>query len=93
MQNDTLLQNHYYYVFLSYFIIPHLKIYPVFKPNEYFWKHHYDENSGLSKWETYAKVVREEIMAKSFNFHLSDISVEQKFEFKDIIKEKKMKAE
>ena len=55
-----------------------MKIYPVFKPNEFFWKNHFDEKSGLTKWDTYVKVVREEIMAKSFDFELSDTLMEDK---------------
>ena len=51
----------------------HMKIYPVFKPNEYFWKNHWDEKSSESKWEAYARVIREDIIAKSHNFELSDI--------------------
>jgi len=66
----------------------HMKIYPVFKPNEYFWKNHFDEKSGLTKWETYLKVVREEIMAKSFNFELSDTLMEDKSDYKALLKGK-----
>ena len=51
----------------------HLKIYPVFKPNDYFWANHWSESSGEQKWEAYARVVREEIIAKSFDFGLSPI--------------------
>jgi len=66
----------------------HMKIYPVFKPNEYFWKNHFDEKSGLTKWDTYLKVVREEIMAKSFNFELSDTLMEEKADYKALLKGK-----
>lgn len=75
-QNDTLLQNHYYYQLLSLGTTIDLKVYPVFKPNEYFWKHHFDEKKGLAKWEVYAQVVREHIMRPSFDFALADISME-----------------
>ena len=30
---------------------------PVFKPNEYFWKHHWREGKE-EKWEAYARAVR-----------------------------------
>ena len=66
----------------------HMKIYPVFKPNEYFWKNHYDEKSGQTKWDCYMKVVREEIMAKSFNFDLSDTVMEDKGAYKALLKGK-----
>ena len=66
----------------------HMKIYPVFKPNEFFWKNHYDEKSGQTKWEAYMKVLREEIMAKSFDFDLSDIVMEDKLDYKALLKGK-----
>ena len=66
-----------------------MKIYPVFKPNEFFWENHWNEKSGEQKWEAFARVVREEIIAKSFNFKLSPVTMEDKFVFKDIIKGKK----
>jgi hypothetical protein len=68
-----------------------MKVYPVFKPNQYFWEHHWTEASGEQKWEAYARIVREEIIAKSFNFKLSDVKMEDKFAFKDLIKGKKPK--
>ena len=71
----------------------HIKIYPIFKPNEFFWKNHWDEKSGEAKWEAYARVVREEIIAKSFNFKLSDLKMEDKFIFRDILKGKKKDLE
>ena len=66
-----------------------MKIYPVFQPNEYFWQNHWSETSGEEKWKTYVRVVREEIMAKSFNFALSEISMEEKLNFKAFMKGKK----
>jgi len=93
VQNDTIAMSHFYYCFLSACTTLHLKIYPVFKPNEYFWANHWDEASGEQKWEAYARVVREEIIAKSFNFKLSSISMEDKFTFKDIIKGKTKKTD
>jgi hypothetical protein len=65
-----------------------MKIYPVFKPNEYFWKNHWDEKSGEKQWEAYARVVRE-IIAKSHDLKYYDISMEDKFKYKDIAKGKK----
>jgi len=66
-----------------------LKIYPVFKPNEYFWKNHWNENLGEKKWETYARIVREEIMAREGNYKLSDLSAEDKIQFKTLYRGKK----
>ena len=70
-----------------------VKIYPVFKPNDYFWKNHWNESSGEQKWEAYARVVRDEIMAPSFNFKLSDLTAQDKVDFKNIMKGKKVKKE
>ena len=56
-------------VFAPYFTID-IMLFPVFKPNEYFFKHHWNEKSGEQKWEAYLRVVREEIMAKSLGFKL-----------------------
>ena len=42
---------------------------PVFKPNEYLWKHHLRE--GEEKWACYMRVIRD-LMAKEGNLTLSD---------------------
>ena len=73
---------------MSPFVTIHMKVFPTFKPNEYFWKHHWDSSSGEQQWEAYARVVREEIMAPSFGFKLSDNRMEDKLVFKDIMKGK-----
>mmetsp|Transcript_22453 Transcript_22453/g.34734 ORF Transcript_22453/g.34734 Transcript_22453/m.34734 type:complete len:89 (-) Transcript_22453:15-281(-) len=86
-------QSHYYWSFLSMFTVIKIKIYPVFEPNEYFWKHHYEGHTDMQKWEFYAKILREEIMAKSFNFTLPDIVTEDKFQFESLIKEKNKKKD
>ena len=33
---------------------------PVFKPNDYFWEHHWKQEGTVTeeKWETYARVIR-----------------------------------
>ena len=41
---------HYYLMSLHPFITVKIKELPVFKPNEYFWKNHWDEKSGEEKW-------------------------------------------
>lgn len=51
-------------VLTSYFTVE-IRLFPVFKPNEYFFKHHWSEKSGEERWEAYRRVVREEIMAPS----------------------------
>lgn len=66
-------------------------MYPVFKPNDYFWNHHWSKDCGLEKWQVYSKVIREEIMAKSFNFKLFDITSEEKMDFKAIMRGKAVK--
>ena len=63
------------------YIKVHVKTYPVFKPNAYFWENHWNKESGEERWEAYARVMRE-IMAGSFNFGLSDLSMEDKFVYK-----------
>ena len=90
-QNDTLLVFHFYYCILSAFTTLDMKIYPVFKPNDYFWEHHWDEKSGEKKHEAYMRVIREEIIAKSFNFDLLDTTMEDKMDYKALIKGKKPK--
>ena len=57
---------HYYILSTNAYITLNIKEYPVFKPNEYFFKHHWSEDSGEEKWETYAKVIRK-IIAASYN--------------------------
>lgn len=68
-----------------------LKVYPVFKPNDYFWKHHWDEKTGEEKWQAFARVVRKEVMAKSFDLKLSDTTLEKKLELRQILKYGKIK--
>jgi hypothetical protein len=55
---------------------------PVFKPNDYFFKHHQREKE--EKWETFARVTRE-LMAKVGNLKTSELSVEDKFEYKKLL--------
>mmetsp|Transcript_29996 Transcript_29996/g.22267 ORF Transcript_29996/g.22267 Transcript_29996/m.22267 type:complete len:96 (+) Transcript_29996:814-1101(+) len=59
----------------------HIKEYPVFKPNAYFWKNHYDPNCGKEKWEVYSDVIRK-IMQESFDFKLVEHGIEEKAEYK-----------
>lgn len=52
---------------------------PVFAPNEYFWKHHWDGKE--EKWQAYARAVRQ-IIAECGGFELYDIEMENKLEYK-----------
>jgi hypothetical protein len=59
---------HFIFCTLHGYITLHIKEYPVFRPNEYFWKNHWDEKNE-QKWECYARVIRK-IIAESFDFKL-----------------------
>lgn len=41
---------HFIFMMQAPFITLNIKQYPVFKPNDYFWKHHWDEKGGEEKW-------------------------------------------
>jgi len=56
---------------------------PVFTPNEYFWKNHWDGKE--EKWVAFARAVRE-AMAETGGFELSNTKLEDKVEFKKLIK-------
>jgi hypothetical protein len=58
----------------------HVKIYPVFKPNDFFFEHHWNPSSGEEKWEAYANVVRK-IIADAHDLKLSDMSFEDKKQY------------
>lgn len=59
---------------------------PDFKPNEYFWQHHWDGKE--EKWVAYARAVRA-LMAETGGFKLSDLSLEDKLEYKNLVRGKK----
>ena len=60
---------------------------PVFAPNEYFWKHHWHEGKE-EKWEAFARVVRQ-IMAEVGDFKISDLTMQDKFDYIEKLKGKK----
>ena len=60
----------------------HIKELPVFKPNEYFFKHHLQP--GEEKWHAYMRVVRE-MMGETLGVPLSDERLEDKFDYKNIL--------
>ena len=62
-----------------------VKEYPVFKPNEFFWKNHWSENSGEEQWQAYARVMRD-ILANSLNLKKTDLTAEDKYEYKKMLK-------
>ena len=55
-------------------------ILPVFKPNAYFWKNHWDAGKE-EKWEAYARVMRE-IMSTHIGYETSELKMEDKFAYK-----------
>lgn len=59
---------------------------PVFTPNEYFWENHWDGKQD--KVGLFADTMRE-IMAEVGGYKLSDSTVDDKLEFKKILKGKK----
>ena len=42
LQNDSISYAHFFFPFLSSYTTVNIKIYPVFRPNEYFWKNHFE---------------------------------------------------
>ena len=74
------------------FLVPFLGIFtwcecnelPVFAPNDYFWKNHWDGKDEGEKWKVFANAVREE-MAKAGGYQLSPARAEDKMEYKDLV--------
>lgn len=58
-------------VMLCYGIKIRVKKMPVFEPNDYFWKNHWDGKE--EKWVAYARAVRE-IIAKEGGFGISNLT-------------------
>jgi hypothetical protein len=59
-----------------------IKELPVFRPNEYFFKHH--QKPDEEKFQTYMRIVRE-IMGEHLGFKLTESKLEDKFEYKSIL--------
>lgn len=57
-----------------------MKEMPVFKPNDYFWMHHWDRASE-EKWEAYARVMQI-IMARELGVEVSKSSYKEKLEYR-----------
>jgi hypothetical protein len=69
------------------YIIVNVDVLPVFEPNEYFWKNHWQEGKE-EKWEAFARVTRN-IIAKHGGYGLSDCTMEDKLDFVKILKDKR----
>jgi hypothetical protein len=59
---------------------------PVFTPNEYFWKNHWDGKE--EKWRLFARTVQH-IMADAGGYEVSASTLEHKLEYKNLIRGKK----
>ncbi len=62
---------------------------PIFEPNEFFWKNHWDGKE--EKWEAYARVIRE-IIAKEGGFEIFDSQMEEKLVYKKLYRGGKPKV-
>ena len=67
------------------FIKVQIDVLPNFEPNDYFWKHHWQEGKE-EKWEAFARVVRE-IMCEHGGFKTSELTMQDKFKYKELLKE------
>lgn len=66
----------------------HIQELPVFEPNEYFWKNHWQEGKE-EKWEAFARVMQQ-IMAEKGGFKISDNTSDQKVAYKYLVRGKKI---
>lgn len=57
---------------------------PVFAPNEYFWKNHWDGKEENQKVEVFAEAVRQ-VMAEAGGMKLSDSDMQDKMDYKKIV--------
>jgi hypothetical protein len=55
---------HFIFLTLAGWVTLDIKELPVFKPNDYFWKNHWDPNGKEEKWQVFARVIRN-MMAES----------------------------
>ena len=55
---------------------------PIFRPNEFFWENH--QREGEEKWQTFARCTRD-IMAKEGNLGTSEMTIEDKFNYKKLL--------
>jgi hypothetical protein len=78
------IANHLNVMGLALFVTLRVTELPVFAPNEYFWTHHWKEGKE-EKWEAFARAVRE-IMAEAGNFKISDLTMQDKFDYIEKLK-------
>lgn len=78
---------HFFLCAMTPYITLQIKEFPVFRPNEYFWKHHYDPKSGLQRWEVYAQTIRG-IIQSAYDFKLSPLSMEDKLVYRKLLQGK-----
>ena len=57
---------------------------PIFAPNDYFWKHHWDGKDPEDKWKVFAEAVRQ-AMAECGGYQLSDSVMEDKMAYKELV--------
>ena len=76
---------HSFSVCMCGFIRPNVDLLPVFAPNDFFWKNHWQEGKE-EKWECFARVVRE-IIASHGGFETSELGMEDKFVYRRKLKE------
>ena len=57
---------------------------PVFAPNDYFWKTHWDGKDPKMKWKVFAEAVRQ-VMAEVGDFELSNSTMDDKLDYKNLI--------
>ena len=74
------------FVTMNYTMSLLIKELPVFKPNEYFWKNHWDPKSGEERWEAYARVIRE-LIAEHSGCKLGNLEAQDKVKYKKEFKE------
>ena len=75
-------ESHYMTLGCNPFAICTCQEFPVFRPNEFFWKTY--QKVGEEKWQTYARVVRE-MMGKELSLELSDQSFNDKVEYRKLV--------
>jgi lysophosphatidylcholine acyltransferase / lyso-PAF acetyltransferase len=82
---------HFFLCAMTPYITLTIKEFPVFKPNEFFWKQHYDPASGKQRWEVYADVIRN-IIREAFDFKLTNMSLDEKLEYRRLLEGKEGKT-
>jgi hypothetical protein len=88
---DVLNIWHYFFLMMqTVYIHTEMLEMPVFEPNEYFWKHHWDGKDPEDKWKVFCEAVRT-AMAECGGLKLSDSTMEDKMEYKNLVWGKKQR--